>query len=76
MSQNQKNKYYKIKIGEKMLMIFLFVLCCFITLILGMELLLEVATFGEIKIPIPLYIKLPVFIVLLSIIITKFLMIQ
>ena len=59
-----------------MLMIFLFVLCCLITLVLGMGLLLEVVTFGELKIPIPLYIKLPVFIVLLSIIITKFLMIQ
>ena len=56
-----------------MIMIFLFVLCCFVTFILGIMLALELATEGEIKIPVSLYIKLPIFMVLLSIIITKIL---
>ncbi len=56
-----------------MLMMFLLVLCCFATATLGIILLLEVY-YNDIKLPIPLYIKLPVFIILLSFIITKILM--
>ncbi len=49
--------------------IFMFVLCCFITIILGAGLLIEVL--DEKVLPIPTKISLPVFIILLSIILTK-----